>query len=131
MQSTGLPPGGRTDFAAPGAARVLKVGGDVQLFCDDFLLTRGTAASRDYPVNIRFTPGPAVKDLEPVMLPGRDATWETGGIYWMTVLHDGGRFRCWYNLGKFSPNSFLVSYLRDRHRRPLLVWALGKGAIIA
>ena len=62
MHATGLPPGGRTDFGAVGADHVLDVGGDVQLFCDDFLLTRGTAASRDYPVNIRFTPGNAVKD---------------------------------------------------------------------
>ena len=113
MQSTGLPPGGRIDFGAPHASRVLDVGGDVQLFCDDFLLTRGTAASRDYPVNIRFTPGPAVKDPEPVMLPGRDATWETGGIYWMTVLHDGGRFRCWYNTDHHSARD-----PRYPHQRP-------------
>ena len=41
MHATGLPPGGRTDFGALGADHVLDVGGDVQLFCDDFLLTRG------------------------------------------------------------------------------------------
>ena len=46
MDSTRLPPGGRTDFGAPGATRVLHVGSDVQLFCDDFLLTSGTATTR-------------------------------------------------------------------------------------
>ena len=113
MHATGLPPGGRTDFGAMGADHVLDVGGDVQLFCDDFLLTRGTAASRDYPVNIRFTPGNAVKDPAPVMLPGRDAPWETGGIYWVTVLHDGGRFRCWYNTGRTAQRD-----PRYPHQRP-------------
>ena len=120
MQSTGLPPGGRTDFGAPGADRVLDVGGDVQLFCDDFLLTRGTAASRDYPVNIRFTPGPAVKDPAPVMLPGRGAPWETGGIYWVTVLHDGGRFRCWYNTGHTAQRDPLYPHQRPA-REPGMV----------
>ena len=116
MQSTGLPPGGRIDFGAPHASRVLDVGSDVQLFCDDFLLTRGAAVSRDYPINIRFTPGTAAKEPAPVMLPGRDAPWETGGIYWVTVLYDGGRFRCWYN----------TDYVVDRdprypHQRPATI----------
>lgn len=96
MQSSWLPPGGRTDFGIPGAPRALDVSDRVQLFCDDFLLTRGSASSRDYPINIRFTPGPVTKEPTPIMLPGRDAAWETGGIHWVNVLYDGGKYRCWY-----------------------------------
>jgi len=101
-----IPPGMTTGFGAPEGAREISVGGERQYFCDDFLLTTGSDVEEDIPHNIRFNVGRAIKDDAPVMLPGVDAPWEKGHLYWLTVIHDGGRYRCWYNttaLGDANP----------------------------
>ena len=101
-----LPPGTTTGFGAPEGSKEIDVGRERQFFCDDFLLTTGGDIEGDIPHHIRFGVGRAIKDEAPVMLPKMDAPWEKGHLYWLTVLHDSGRYRCWHNttaLGEANP----------------------------
>ena len=113
-QPEDLPPGMTTGWGVPGAAGEITVGSSTQLLCDDFLISRGSAPGRDYPVHVAFNVAPVKKEEQPVMLPGRDAPWEKTGMYWVCVLQDGGRYRCWYNTSRYTAR--LPEY---PHQRPV------------
>jgi hypothetical protein len=98
----GLPSAMTTGYGVPEASKHIYVGTDRQYFSDDFLLTTGSAMEEDIPHNVRFNVGRAYKDEAPVMLPGVDAPWEKEGMYWVTVIYDGGRYRCWYNTTSYQ-----------------------------
>jgi hypothetical protein len=108
-----LPPGTTTGWGVPRAQKEIVVGSEPQLFCDDFLISAGSDRSRDYPLNVRFNVARARKDDMPVMLPGKEASWEKTGMYWLTVLYDGGRYRCWYN-----SSAYLAQRTEFPHQRP-------------
>src|SRR5690348_13053638 len=107
-----LPPSMTTGYGVPEASKQIYVGTDRQYLCDDFLLTTGSELEKDFPHNVRFNVGRAYKDERPVMLPGIDAPWEKEGMYWVTVIYDGGRYRCWYNVSSYQPAS--SSYPQQR-----------------
>ena len=97
-----IPAGTTTEWGSSNAKEEIFVGGEPQLFCDDFLVSYGSAQSRDYAAGVFFNVAPVSKDPVPVMLPDGDKPWETG-ISWVTVLHDQGMYRCWYNTGYHAP----------------------------
>lgn len=102
-----LPPGMTTGFGIAGAQREIYVGNERQYLCDDFLLATGNPRVMDQPINIRFNVGNGEKDPTPVMLPRVGAPWETVAMSWVSVLHDGGRYRCWYIT--YRPNKVPLS----------------------
>ena len=90
-------------------ARVeINVGSRRQLLFDDFFLALGNGQIEDYAHNILWTLGKVRKD-PPRNLLLADQPTETG-LAWVCVLHDGGRYRLWYNASHPSRWGLFVSY---------------------
>lgn len=100
----------------------IDVGSRRQLLFDDFFLALGNGQIEDYAHNIRWGLGKVRKDPQRNLLLA-DQPSETG-LAWVCVLHDGGRYRLWYNSSHPSRWGLSVSYAESDDgivwRKPVL-----------
>ena len=86
----------------------IKVGSRRQLLFDDFFLALGNPKLEDYAYGIRWTLGKVRKSPAGGILAADQPS--EASLAWLCVLHDGGRYRLWYNAGHPSRRGLFVSY---------------------
>src|SRR5262245_58344377 len=100
----------------------IDVGSRRQLLFDDFFLSLGSAKIEDYAYNIRWGTGKIRKEPYKTLLLADQPS--ENSLAWLCALHDGGRYRLWYNAGHKLQKGLFVSYAESDDgivwRKPVL-----------